>query len=76
MQWCCEAPTVPNGVGVWPDTNPNAFGKCWGNYLYKSIPKRPLYADKLIPKCPEAHCIVQDRGRMGLNFSPVIRVRV
>ena len=23
-QWCCEAPTVPNSVGVWPDTHPNA----------------------------------------------------
>ena len=38
-QWCCEAPTVPNGIGVRPDTNPNALGKCWGNYLYKSIIK-------------------------------------
>ena len=67
---------VPNGVGVRPDTNPNALGKCWGNYLYKSIPKRPVYADKLIPKCPEAHCIVQDRGKVGWKFSPVIRVGV
>ena len=22
-QWCFEAPTVPNGVGVMPDTRPN-----------------------------------------------------
>ena len=46
-QWCCEAPTVPNGVGVGPDTRPNALGKCWGNYLYISIQKRSVYADKL-----------------------------
>ena len=71
-QWCFEAPTVPNGVGVRLDTHPNALGKCWCNNLYKSIPKRPVYADKLIPKCPEAHCIVQDWGKMGLNFFPVI----
>ena len=44
-QWCCEAPTVPNGVGVWQDTSPNAYGKRWGNYLYISIQKRPAYAD-------------------------------
>ena len=24
LQWCCEVPTVPNGVGVWSDTHPNA----------------------------------------------------
>ena len=47
FQWCCEAPTVPNGVGVRPDTHPNALGKRWGNYLYISIQKRPVYADKL-----------------------------
>ena len=43
IQWCCEAPTVPNGVGVRPDTHPNALGKRWGNYLYISIQKRPVY---------------------------------
>ena len=67
---------VLNGIGVRPDTNPNALGKCWDNYLYNSIPKRPVYADKLLPKCPETHCIVQDWGKMGLNFSPVITVGV
>ena len=46
-QRCCEAPTVPNGVGVQPDTHPNALGKRWGNYLYISIQKCPVYADKL-----------------------------
>ena len=24
-QWCCEAPTVPNCVGVRPDTHPNVW---------------------------------------------------
>ena len=47
MQWCCEAPTVPNGVGVRPDTHPNALEKRWGSYLYIYIQKRPVYADKL-----------------------------
>ena len=47
-QWCCEAPTVPNGIGVWPDTHPNALGKRWGNYLYISIQKRPAYADNKV----------------------------
>ena len=56
-QWCCEAPTVPNGVGVRPDTHPNALGKCWGNYLYISIQKRPVYADKLTMRPTGLHRI-------------------
>ena len=36
-QWCCEAPTVPNGVGVRPDTHPNALGKVGvTSYTYPS----------------------------------------
>ena len=48
-QWCGEAPAVPNDndVGVRPDTHPNALGKRRGNYLYISIPKCPVYVDKL-----------------------------
>ena len=45
------APVVlwgPNGIRVGPDTHPNALGKRWGNYLYMSIQKRPVYADKSI----------------------------
>ena len=34
-QWCCKAPTVPNGVGVRPDTHPNALGKRWDSYSYR-----------------------------------------
>ena len=47
-QWCCEAPTVPNGVRVWSDTHPNAYGKRWGNYLYISIQKRAVYDDNKV----------------------------
>ena len=46
-QWCREASAVPNGVGVRPDTHPNAYGERWGNYLYISIQTHPVYADKL-----------------------------
>ena len=38
-QWCCGAPRVPNGLGVRPDTQPNASGKRWGNYLFITVQK-------------------------------------
>ena len=47
IQWCCEAPTVPNSIGVRRDTHPNTFGKSLGNHLPISIQKRPVHADKL-----------------------------
>ena len=46
-QWCCEAPTVPNGVRVWPDTHPDALGKRMGKLFIISTQKRPVNADKL-----------------------------
>ena len=47
FRWCCKASTAPNSVGVWPDNHPNTLGKLWGNFLYITIQKHPVYADKL-----------------------------
>ena len=42
-QWCCEAPAIPNGLGVRPDTHLNVGVAI---YICPSE-KRPGYADKL-----------------------------
>ena len=46
-KWYCEALTVPNGIGVRPDTHPNALGKVWGSYLFQgSLFHRCVFACK------------------------------
>ena len=60
-------------VGVRSDTHPNALGKRRGNYIYISIQKRPVYADKLRACSSVLHRIGVKCGRI---FFPIVRVGV
>ena len=59
---------VPNSVGERAETHPNALGKHWGSYLYISIQKRPVYADKLRASSTVSHNIGVKWGRIFFQW--------